>query len=113
MFGSEMYWHNFNSSTADDPMFFGGEVVASYMITGESRPYHTVTSILGFVPIKKSVFKGGPGAWEVLFRASTLDLDGGVIRVRKVLEDYTDDQLVSFQRYSTGGSVWLWSFRPL
>jgi phosphate-selective porin OprO and OprP len=80
MFGSEMYWHNFNSSIDENPLFFGGEVVASYMITGESRPYHTVTSILGFVPIKKSVFKGGPGAWEVLFRASTLDLDGGVIR---------------------------------
>lgn len=79
MFGSEMYWHRFNSSVANDPVFFGGEVVASYMITGESRPYNTATGILGFVPVKKSIFKGGPGAWEVLFRASTLDLDGGTL----------------------------------
>jgi phosphate-selective porin OprO/OprP len=77
MFGYEMYWHRFNSSTNNDPVFFGGEVVASYMITGESRPYNTATGILGFVPVKKSVFKGGPGAWEVLIRASTLDLNGG------------------------------------
>lgn len=80
MFGSEIYWHRFSSSTVNDPMFFGGEIVTSYMITGESRPYYTATSILGFVPVKKSVFKGGPGAWEVLFRASTLNLDGGAIQ---------------------------------
>ncbi|HEY5826702.1 MAG TPA: porin [Cyclobacteriaceae bacterium] len=80
MFGSEVYWHKFNSATANDPLFFGGEVVASYMITGESRPYNTATGILGFVPVSKSIFKGGPGAWEVLFRASTLDLDGGTIQ---------------------------------
>jgi phosphate-selective porin OprO and OprP len=80
MFGSEFYWHHFKSAIANDPLFFGGDVVVSYMITGESRPYYTSTSIFGFVPVKKSVFKGGPGAWEVLFRASTLDLDGGTIK---------------------------------
>lgn len=80
MFGSEVYWHKFNSSATGDPMFFGGEVVASYMITGESRPYNTATGILGFVPVNRSIFKGGPGAWEVLFRASTLDLDGGSLQ---------------------------------
>ncbi len=80
MFGSEVYWHQFNSSATNNPLFFGGEVVASYMITGESRPYNTATGILGFVPVNKSIFKGGPGAWEVLFRASMLDLDGGTIQ---------------------------------
>jgi len=80
MFGSEVYWHQFKSATTDDPLFFGGDVVASYMITGDSRIYNTATGIFGFVPVKKSVFKGGSGAWEVLFRASTLDLDGGTIK---------------------------------
>lgn len=80
MLGSEIYWHQFNSSVANDPVFFGGDVVVSYMITGESRPYNTATSIFGFVPINHSVFKGGPGAWEVLFRASTLDLDDGTVK---------------------------------
>lgn len=80
MLGSEIYWHKFKSGQANDPVFFGGDVVVSYIITGESRPYHPATSIFGFVPVKKSVFKGGPGAWEVLFRASTLDLNGGSIQ---------------------------------
>jgi len=80
MFGSEIYWHQFNSSQTGDPLFFGGDVVASYLITGESRPYHTATGIFGFVPVKRPVFKGGPGAWEVLLRASTLDLNGGTIQ---------------------------------
>jgi phosphate-selective porin OprO/OprP len=80
MFGSEIYTHRFNSSITGDPAFFGGEVVASYMITGESRPYNTATGILGFVPVNKPIFKGGPGAWEVLLRASTLELDGGTIK---------------------------------
>jgi phosphate-selective porin OprO/OprP len=80
MLGSEVYSHNFNSPVSNDPVFLGGEVVVSYMITGESRPYNTATAILGFVPIKKPVFKGGPGAWEVLVRASTLDLDGGTLK---------------------------------
>jgi len=80
MFGSEIYTHRFNSAEADDPVFVGGDVVASYMITGESRPYHTATGIIGFVPVTNPVFKGGPGAWEVLVRASTLDLDGGTLK---------------------------------
>lgn len=80
MFGSEVYWHAFSSSTANDPVFFGGEVVASYILTGESRPYNTATGILSFVPVNKSVFKGGPGAWEVLVRASTLDLNAGSLQ---------------------------------
>jgi len=80
MLGSEVYWHRFNSSTLNDPVFFGGDLVVSYMITGESRPYNTATGILGFVPVKESVFKGGPGAWELLFRASSLDLNSGTLQ---------------------------------
>lgn len=80
MIGSEVYSHRFHSMSVNNPIFIGGDVVVSYFITGESRPYNTATGILGFVPIKKSVFKGGPGAWEVLFRASTLDLNGGIIQ---------------------------------
>jgi phosphate-selective porin OprO/OprP len=80
MFGSEFYWHRFNSSAVNDPLFFGAEAVVSYIMTGESRPYNTATGILGFVPVNKSVFKGGPGAWELLFRYSTLDLNGGTLQ---------------------------------
>lgn len=77
MVGSEIYTHRFHSLSADNPVFVGGDVVVSYMLTGESRPYNSATAILGFVPVKHSVFKGGPGAWEVLLRASTLNLTSG------------------------------------
>lgn len=79
MLGAEGYAHRFRSTEADNPVFYGGDVVVSYMITGETRPYNTSIAILGFVPVHRPVFKGGPGAWEVLFRASTLDLDGGTL----------------------------------
>jgi phosphate-selective porin OprO/OprP len=79
MFGSEFYAHNFSSTEANNPKFYGGEVVVSCILTGESRPYHTATGIFGFVPVEKSVFKGGPGALEALVRVSTLDLDDGII----------------------------------
>ena len=80
MVGSEVYMHRFNSAETGNPAFVGGDVMVSYFITGESRPYNTGTGIFGFVPIKKSVFKGGPGAWEILFRYSTLDLNGGTLQ---------------------------------
>jgi phosphate-selective porin OprO/OprP len=80
MVGSEVYSHRFRSSTSGDPVFFGGDVVVSYILTGESRPYYTSTAIFGFVPVNRPVFKGGSGAWEVLFRASMLDLNDGTIK---------------------------------
>jgi phosphate-selective porin OprO/OprP len=72
--------HRFHSLEGEDPVFVGGDVMVSYFITGETRPYNTATGIFGFVPIKKSVFKGGPGAWEVLVRYSSLELNGGAIQ---------------------------------
>ena len=79
MAGSEVYMHRFHTNEASEAVFVGGDVMISYFITGESRPYNTATGIFGFVPIKKSIFKGGPGAWEVVVRYSTLDLNGGSI----------------------------------
>lgn len=80
MVGSEVYVHRFKSIQTDNPMFTGGEVVVSYLFNGAARPYHTATAIFGFVPVSRSVFKGGPGVWEVLLRFSTLDLTSGTIR---------------------------------
>jgi len=80
MLGSEIYSHRFNSPQTSDPAFFGGDAVISYLITGESRPYTTSTGIFGFVPVNRPVFKGGPGAWEVVLRFSSLDLNGGTLQ---------------------------------
>lgn len=79
MLGSEGYLHMFSSPEKDNPTFQGGDIVASYIITGESRPYSTVSGIYSFVPVRRSIFNGGPGAWEVLLRVSALDLEDGAI----------------------------------
>lgn len=75
--GSEYYFHVFHTPEQGSATFNGGEIGLSYLFTGESRPYNTVSGIYGFVPVKKSLFKGGPGAWEGVLRISHLDLSDG------------------------------------
>ena len=79
MIGSEVNLHKFTASAAENHSFFGGDVVATYMFTGAKRPYTTTGSIFGFIPVKKSIFKGGWGEWEGVIRYSSLDLEDGSI----------------------------------
>jgi len=79
MIGTEYYWDKFRSQGKNNPVFTGGELVTSYIFTGEIRPYSTVTGIYGFIPVKKSVFKGGAGTWEAVLRFSQFDLDDGQV----------------------------------
>lgn len=79
MLGTEVYSHQFQSLSGGNPNFVGGDAAVSYMLTGESRPYYTGTGIFGFVPVNRPVFKGGPGAWEIVVRYSSLDLTSGNI----------------------------------
>ena len=67
--------HNFYAADADNHRFYGGDIVLTYLFTGAVRPYNTTGSIYGFVPVKRSVFKGGWGEWEGVVRFSLLDLD--------------------------------------
>ena len=79
LIGGEGYMHRFHSPGTGNPVFYGGDVVITYLITGETRPYHTASSVLGFVPVDRPVFKGGPGAWEVVLRISAYDLTDGTL----------------------------------
>src|SRR5215204_266949 len=80
LLGSEVMLHKFNSSVSEDHNFFGGDIVVTYLFTGTKRIYNTTSSLFGFVPVKKPVFKGGWGEWEAVLRYSTLDLDDGAIK---------------------------------
>ena len=80
MVGSEFMFHNFYSDDLEDHNFFGGKIVLSYFLTGTVRPYNTIGSIYGFVPVRKSVFKGGWGEWEAVLTTTTLNLNNGSIR---------------------------------
>jgi phosphate-selective porin OprO and OprP len=80
LLGSEVMVHNFTSGKSGDHSFFGGDAVITYLFTGTKRPYKTSGSIFGFVPVKKSIFKGGWGEWEAVLRFSTLNLNDGEIK---------------------------------
>jgi len=78
--GSETVLHSFSSNKSDNHKFYGGDVMVSYFFTNTVRPYNTTGSIFGFVPVKKSVFKGGLGAIEGVLRVSSFNLNDGSIQ---------------------------------
>ena len=79
MLGSEYHWHKFDLTAGGKALFRGGDAVISYIFTGATRPYTTVSGVYSFVPVKKSIFQGGWGEVEGVFRVSHLDLNGGSI----------------------------------
>jgi len=54
--------------------FSSYHVAASWILTGEMRPYNYKSGSLGFVPVSRPVNQGGWGAWEFDLRYSYLDL---------------------------------------
>ena len=64
-------------------LVFGGyHLTGSWILTREMRPYIRRNSTFGPVPVSRSVYHGGKGAWELTARYSYIDLsersvDGG------------------------------------
>ncbi len=75
MFGMEYYFNQVSSREHDDPFFHGGEVFLAWIATGETRPYNKTGAYFERVSPARSVFEGGPGAWEFVLRFSYSDLD--------------------------------------
>ena len=75
MFGSEYWWQNINSPSTGNPTVQGGSVLATWVITGEVRPYNLVGGVFKDISPNKTVFERGPGAWELVLRYSTVDLN--------------------------------------
>jgi phosphate-selective porin OprO and OprP len=80
LFGSEYMIQKANAPKSGNPMFHGGEVLASWIATGETRPYNVRGGYFGAVSPKRTVFEGGPGAWELVTRFSYTDLDSGALK---------------------------------
>jgi phosphate-selective porin OprO/OprP len=80
LFGTEYFVQRVNASDQPDPLFHGGDAVVSYLITGETRKYNTAGGYFLAVSPKRTVFEGGPGAWEALVRFSYIDLDDEQVR---------------------------------
>ncbi len=82
---------------AKDGFFWGWYGMASYFLTGESRPYDFKKGSFGRVkPNANWLVDGGIGAWEVVARVSQLDLDEGSIQGGKLTD-------------VVGGVNWYWN----
>ncbi len=83
----DSFWAQAEYITADvdaplfgDPSFSGGHVLVGYFLTGEHKKFKASSGVYDRQKPKDSFGKdGGRGAWEILFRYSTLDLeDAGI-----------------------------------
>jgi phosphate-selective porin OprO/OprP len=75
MFGMEYYVNQVSSRERGDPLLHGGEIFASYLFTGETKPYNAKGGYFERTSPAQSVFDGGIGAWEGVLRFSYADLD--------------------------------------
>jgi phosphate-selective porin OprO/OprP len=80
LFGTEYFVQKVDALELPDPVFHGGDAVAIWLITGETRKYNTAGGYFLAVSPKRPVLQGGPGAWEALLRLSYIDLDDDPIR---------------------------------
>jgi phosphate-selective porin OprO and OprP len=99
IFGTEYWGQKVDSPEGGDPLFHGGDVVVTWLITGETRAYNTVGGYFKAVSPAKTVFEGGWGAWEAVLRLSYIDLDSGKIsggkfwRITPMVNWHLSDQL--------------------
>jgi phosphate-selective porin OprO/OprP len=59
--------------------FDGYQITGSWIITGEMRDYRYKGGTFGPVPVSRSVYQNGKGAWEVAGRWSSVDLTDGTV----------------------------------
>lgn len=80
IFGMEYIVNDVSAAQSGDPLLHGGEIFGAWILTGETRPYSARGALFQAVSPARTVFEGGPGAWEVVLRYSYADLDDGPIR---------------------------------
>ena len=67
------------ATAGSDPDFDAHYVQASYMLTGEKRPYDASKGIFRFVKPTSPYGEDGCGAWEAAVRYSSINLDDGMV----------------------------------
>lgn len=66
--------NDISAPIAGDPTFGGYSITGSWVISGEMRNYNKRNGLMQLVPVAKSVYQGGWGAWELSARYSSVDL---------------------------------------
>jgi phosphate-selective porin OprO/OprP len=59
--------------------FSGYYITGSWILTGEMRDYLPKSGTFGPVPVSRSVYQNGKGAWELAARWSSIDLTDGPV----------------------------------
>ena len=74
------YFHTAVKNPAlEDPVFDGYYVSASWVLTGEMRPYNKKNGLFRPIPISRTVYQNGKGAWEIAARYSDINLTDGKV----------------------------------
>jgi phosphate-selective porin OprO/OprP len=68
-----------DSPDFNNPNFDGYWIAGSWALTGEMRPYNKKSGTFGAVPVSRSVYQNGKGAWEISARWSSVDLSDGLV----------------------------------
>lgn len=108
LFGSEYYWQYVNSAQKGNLWFNGGEFVAAWVTTGETRSYNTVGNYFRSIAPTRTVLQGGPGAWEVVLKYSWTNLNdrsiqgGRFSRVTPMVNWYLTDNVRMVFAYGFG-----------
>ena len=79
LLGSEYWWVGTTAPSMNSPTIHGGDFVATWCVTGESRVYNTVQGAFREVIPKRPMFSGGYGAVELVARFSDIDLDSELV----------------------------------
>jgi phosphate-selective porin OprO/OprP len=79
LIASEYFFQKVDAAESGDPVFHGGEIAATWLVTGETRVYNTRGGFFNQVSPARPLFQGGPGAWEIVGRVSYIDLDSGAL----------------------------------
>jgi phosphate-selective porin OprO/OprP len=108
LLGAEYFFQKANASDSGDPVFHGGDIVVSWLPTGETRVYNTRGGFFNQISPARPVFQGGPGAWELVARFSYIDLDSGSLqggkfwRITPVVNWHLSDHVRLVMTYGYG-----------
>ena len=72
---SEYTRTNVSNPELGNPSFDGYYVTAAWILTGEMRAYSRKSGTFTGIPVAKTVYQNGKGAWELYTRYSHLDLE--------------------------------------
>ena len=70
---------DFDAPVEGDISFQGYHVTASWIVSGEVRPYNRRVGVFGGIPIARGVDQNGWGAWEISSRFSHMDMNDGIV----------------------------------